>query len=166
MAERIFTITTEDRQAALDDAWEQKTPSAITLYAQLRAFEKSARTPTLLSGVVIMSSGSNGHTGQAFSPGAGAPTPMDFARVWRELRNLCERAIVWLGQPVGLDNYVPATYSYRQRDTFALITVNLPVTNPTDEQIDGLMRQWLVPITEAQSDYNALRLGNGVSYLG
>ena len=164
--DKFFALTTDDKRAALDDAWDVALATETALYAQRRLNEKSARTPTLLSGNVIQSSSSNGHAATAFTPGAGAPTPIEFARLWRELMTMFERAAIWYTQPVGLDGYVPTTFSYRARDTFALVTVNLPVAAPTDAQVDGLLRTWLVPVTEAQSDYNALRLGNGLAYVG
>lgn len=144
--QRFFSINSEDKQSALEDAWDAAPDGDGTLRGQLRIFEKSAKQ-VIQGGGVVQSSSSNSHSSSDFAPGAGAPAAIEYARVWRELINLFDSSKAWLQNPPL--NLVPAP---------------IPIPNPTDEDIYAKMNDWLIPITERQSDYSNLKL-TGVQYI-
>lgn len=147
MADRFFSLTTEDKQSALEDAWDV-TPDDGSLRHALREFEKSSRASGA-GGTVLQQSASNGHMAAAFAPGLGAPAPVEYARVWRELINLFDEVTAWLKSPVVDDGG----------------TVPDAIEAPTDEQVYNQMRgandygPQLRKVTEARSDYRNLRSG-------
>lgn len=159
---RYFSTSAEDRQAALDDAWESAPDGDLALRAQLRIFEKNARL--LISDGPLLSSSSNGHSSSSMLPGDGAPAPVEDARIWRELISLHDQALLWLKTGSLFTGDAPETsFKYYTRD-FTLTTDALPIVSPTDIQIDAKMRDWLVPVTETRGDYSGCRVANGMQF--
>jgi hypothetical protein len=144
--------TSEDKQSALDDAWESCAPLNLPLRQILRNNEKSSRATTP-NGTSVKQAFSNGHSGMAHEPGTATLTPVAAQRLWRELIDLFDRGILYLNNP----NPPVPTYCYVGRD-YTRVTLTLPITNPTDAQVDGYMRDHLLPVSESQNDYGMARL--------
>lgn len=159
---RYFSTTTEDKQSALDDAWEAAPDGDLTLRAELRKFERAARL--LISDGPLQSSSSNGHSGSWMPPGDGAPAPVEDARVWRELINLYDSALLWLltGRFFDIDS-ADTSFVYYTRE-MVLTTDVLPIASPTDIQIDAKMRDLLVKPTEYRGDYSGSLVANGMQF--
>lgn len=162
MADRFFSTTTADKVYALDTAWAYSKANEKPLPASFRALESDARS--FVAAGALKASATNGHSSMAFDPGTGAPAPVEDARMWRDLLDLYQRAILWILNPsMGLDGTIPTSFDYIARDDsatpYATITVALPMASLVDDTtVDGLMRNWLVPITEIQNEYTQLRV--------
>lgn len=160
----FLEANTADKQAALDCAWELAPEGANTLVAQLRILEGQSRAFTTAGALKTQSS--NGHFSTAFDPGTGALPAISQARMWRDLIDLYGQCAIWILNPSADwwgwngsgGGCVPTQFTYVQRDTYQTITVPLPQAAPTDEMVDGLMRDALVPVTERQSNYSQLRV--------
>lgn len=159
---RYFSTTTEDKQSALDDAWDASPDGDLTLRAQLRKFEKSARL--LISDGPLQSSSSNGHSASSMLPGDGAPTPVEDARLWRELINLFDSCLLWLKTGKFFDNEpAESAFVYYTRE-MDLVTDALPIDTPNDIQVDAKMRDLLIKPTEYRGDYSGSLVANGMQF--
>ena len=157
---RLYSISSADRQAALDDAWEDAADNDGALRASLRNFEKTSRLNIGIKGAdgPVLSSSSNGHSSTSMNPSEGAPAPIEMARLWRELIQLHDQAKLWLQTGIIYQNDTPETsFVYYTREG-VLTTDVIPTASPTDIQIDAKMRDWLVDITESRGDYSLLGL--------
>lgn len=159
---RYFSPTTEDKQSALDDAWDAAPDADQTLRGQLRIFEKSARG--FIADGPILSSSSNGHSATSMNPGDGAPAPVEDARLWRELINLFDEALLWLKTGQTFCGSDPASsFTYYTRD-MVLVKDVLPIASPTDTQVDARMRDLLIKVTEVRGDYSGLWTNSGMQF--
>lgn len=131
-------ITTEDKQCALDDAYDRISPNNTDLRTELRAGEATARA-IVGNGQILKNSSSNGHSAEMFAGGDSSATPQEFAKMFRELINLFDSAKQWLIAPP-CSNVTP-----------------IPV--PTDLQVYDKMKEWLFPVTESHNDYGPIRIG-------
>ena len=160
---RLYSISSADKQAALDDAWDAAADNDGALRDSLRNFEKKARLNVGIGSAdgPILSSSSNGHSSTSMNPSEGAPAPIEMARLWRELIQLHDQARLWLKTGIIYDRDTPETsFTYYDR-AFTLKTVTVPINAPTDEEIDAKMRDWLVQISESRPDYSLLGLSGG-----
>ena len=165
---RLYSISSADKQAALDDAWDAAADSDGGLRDSLRNFEKIARSNLGINAAdgPILSSSSNGHSSTSINPSEGAPAPVEMTRLWRELIQLHDQAKLWLRTGIIYQNDDPETSFVYYDRAGTLTTDALPIANPTDIQIDAKMRDWLVDITESRGDYSMLGLtGGGMQFV-
>lgn len=155
--------TTDDKNLALDNAWDAALEGANTLPAAMRLLRSTA--DAFSSAGALKTQSSNGHLSTAFDPGLGALPAIVQVRVWTELLALYQECILWIMNPSpdwwgwdGSGGCVPTSFTYVARDTYQVVTVSLPQAAPNDDMVDGLMRNALVPVTERQSDYSSLRV--------
>ncbi len=154
--EPYLAASSYDKQSVLDSVWDSCQPAQegsdpVPLINQLRANESDARSG-LQGGMSVKASNTNGHSALAFDPATANLSPLAYARIFRDLIDLYGEAVVFMKRP-------PCnitSFKYQQRVTYDLIEVTVPNATPNDEQIDGYMRNRLVPITESQSDFSLL----------
>jgi hypothetical protein len=129
------TVSTPLKRAWLDDAYDAAVAASITLRAQLRAWESTARTAVSTGQIVASTSAGNsaGNRAVAFSiPNIDGLSPVTLVELVREL--------------IDLNDYVVS---------------DLELTDNTTnrEAIKNEMMGLLVPCREAYNDFTLLRTG-------
>lgn len=180
---RFIALTTTDKRAMLERAWDSASNDADSLLNELKKYRDEA-SGKANDGVQNMSA--NGHSAGTFFPGQNAPSDTEQARGWTELIELFRRSRTFLktcaryGQevftiycsaswPSPLPEELPADERViidetnweslaDQYDIDVSKVVDLPVA---DEAIYLFMLLSLLPVTQARTDFSEAITGRG-----